>query len=82
MNVKVLIDELAKFPQDAEVWHVWDGAARTEIDHVWFTEDGRVLTGQCDEMVYDTEDTPIGEGKDWRVPYGEGYLIIGTPLTT
>ena len=38
-------------PQDAPVWHVWDDEARTEIQYVWETNDGRVLTSDAGESL-------------------------------
>ena len=34
MTVSQLQQELAKMPADAEVWHIWDGGARTYISEV------------------------------------------------
>lgn len=59
MQVKDLIKELQKMPPNAEVKHVWDGAARTDIDMVYLAQSGFVITIESDMVVYHDEDRPI-----------------------
>ncbi len=73
MKVSELIEELKKMPCDAMVWHLWDGALRTEIEHVWLTPVGTVGTGDNDDVCYDTDDRPVGspsesEDRYWKTP--------------
>jgi hypothetical protein len=59
MNVIELIEALSRMPPRANVKHVWDGVARTEIRHVWLSRDGEVMTADAEEVVYDTGDRPV-----------------------
>jgi len=52
MNVRQLIEELGKMPPSAEVLHLWDGVARTNIEHVWLARTGIVVTADFDEECY------------------------------
>lgn len=45
-------------PQEAFVLHLWDGAPRTAIEHVWVSRDGIVITADCGERCYANEDRP------------------------
>ena len=58
MKVYQLISRLKEMPQDADVWHIWDGDARTEVECVWVGRNGRVMTADIDESVYSLEDRP------------------------
>lgn len=58
MKVSELIGILQRMPQDAEVWHVWDGEPRTAIAYVWETVDGRVLTADHEQVCYAMDDFP------------------------
>jgi len=60
MKVSELIEALQKMPQDAYVWHLWDGEARTQVKHVWLSRKGRVITAD-DRMVCYTEGTRPSE---------------------
>lgn len=60
MKVSELIEALKAMPQDAEVGHVWDGAYRTDICHVWVARNGKVMTADDDMVVYYTDDRPEG----------------------
>lgn len=59
MKVSELIEALKGMPSEAEVWHVWDGAARTEIECVWLDRSGKICTSDDGEVVYSDEDRPI-----------------------
>jgi len=68
-----LIEELNKMPPEAQVWHLWDGGLRTEINHVWLARNGRVATADDGEICYDDEDRPecapiSEEDRYWRTP--------------
>ena len=58
MLVKDLIAELQKMPQDAKVSHLWDGSARTNIEHIWLSKSGEVVTSDFDMVCYDDADRP------------------------
>ncbi len=58
MKVKELIKELQKMPQHADVKHVWDGEARTEIELIWLARDGFVATSDYDQIVYSNGSRP------------------------
>ncbi len=73
MKVSQLISILQSLPQDATVWHLWDGEARTEINHVWLGRGGAVITADCDHVAYSTCDRPFdapdeNEEPSWRTP--------------
>ena len=70
MKVHELISILERMPRDSDVWHLWDGAARTEIVHVWLTADGRVITADEREPCYDAKDRPpwAQDTRDWSTP--------------
>jgi len=53
--------------------HVWDGASRANIEHVWETKSGHIATADHDMVVYYDEDRPVEgpsekENKHWRTP--------------
>jgi len=71
MTVSDLIQALKKMPKDAEVWHLWDGAARTRIEHVWFARGGYVVTADFAEPCHNDADRPAWaptthEEKHWE----------------
>ena len=73
MKVRELREKLKSMPQDAEVVHIWDGAARTYIEVVYLANNGDVATADFRQVVYEDEDRPIGAPttKDvlhWRTP--------------
>jgi hypothetical protein len=60
MTVSELIEELKKMPQEAKVMHFWDGRARTEIDFVWVSNAGYVVTAEQGYGEAEGEDAPLG----------------------
>ena len=73
MKVQDLIEVLKTMPQDAYVLHLWDGAPRTAIEHVWLSRDGIVITADCGEHCHSEEDLPVGAVTDgphrlWYTP--------------
>lgn len=86
MTVEELISCLQKMPQQAEVVHIWDGAARTGVEFVWVAKQTDaydetrevVVTADRDEVVYDDEERPAGAtGKYWHTPpVGKGCLSL------
>ena len=73
MKVQQLIKALKRMPAKADVWHLWDGCARTEIEHVWLARNGKVVTADIDEGCYATEDRPVSaptevEDRHWQTP--------------
>jgi hypothetical protein len=45
--------------KDLEVVHVWDGSARTTIEHIWETKGGEIATSDFDMVVYRDRDRPL-----------------------
>lgn len=73
MKVKDLIEELSKMPPGAEVLHLWDGAPRTTIEHVWLSRGGEVITADHGQVCYYDECRPEGsptesENRYWESP--------------
>lgn len=58
MTVKELIIELQKMPQDARVFHLWDGEPRTAINVVYETKNGKVMTSDFEMVCYSTDARP------------------------
>jgi hypothetical protein len=73
VTVKQLIERLREMPEDAPVLHVWDGVARTEVEHVWLAASGEVVTADNNQVVYDTRDRPADaptseQNRYWYTP--------------
>jgi len=71
MTAEQLIEELRKMPKDAKVLHLWDGAPRTEIQIVYLSREGDVVTSDYGQECYHEECRPVGspteaEDKYWR----------------
>jgi hypothetical protein len=60
MTVKELIEELEKMPQEARVFHLWDGEPRTAINIVYESKNGRVITSDYSMVCYSDEARPKG----------------------
>jgi len=81
MKVYELIEQLKLMPKDADVWHLWDGALRTEIEYVYLSKSGLVGTSDRSEVCYSTKDRPVDaptsvEERYWHSPskkYRERY---------
>lgn len=71
MKVSEIIIELQKMPQDAEVWHVWDGSPRTRISHIWLSRGGSVVTADEGMPVYSESDRPESAPTFALNPYWE-----------
>ena len=76
MKVSELIKCLKEMPEDAEVFHLWDGEARTIINHVWLSRSGDVITADSGMTCYSTETRPIDaptkeEDRYWETPSDE-----------
>jgi hypothetical protein len=69
MQVKKLIKALKQMPQDAYVWHLWDGEARTQIKHVWLAREGRVITADDEQVCYTGKTRPKGSPTEKKEPY-------------
>lgn len=61
MKVKELIQLLQKMPQEARVFHLWDGEPRTEINIVYESRVGHVITADYNEDCYSTQYMPKDE---------------------
>lgn len=59
MKVEELIEQLKRMPQYANVGHIWDGAYRTDIEFVWLSKGGTVLTADFAQYVYNDSDRPL-----------------------
>ena len=71
MKASQLIAALQAMPQDAEVLHLWDGEARTGVEFVWLSRDGRVITADYGMVCFSTETRPPDaptkeEDRYWR----------------
>lgn len=82
MKVCELIAILNTMPAEAKVLHLWDGEARTEIQHVWLSKSGKVITADTGMVCYSTPDRPLGaptSGEEiyWRTPE-TGQLVLLT----
>lgn len=73
MKVKDLIRVLQTMPPEASVTHLWDGEARTNIEHVWLAREGFVVTSDFGEVCYSNgtrpNDAPTEkENNYWHTP--------------
>lgn len=68
MKASDVIKELQKMPPDAEVWHIWDGVARTKIEFVWLCSDGKIATSDYNMSVAHDQDRP-----DWAPKRNDNY---------
>lgn len=73
MKVRELIEKLQDMPPDADVMHIWDGAARTEINFVWVSKSGKVMTADYGQVVYRDVSRPLGAEDEkanryWQTP--------------
>lgn len=85
MKVRELIDALKVMPAGAEVLHLWDGKARTAIEHVWIARDGNVITADNGMVCYLTETRPAEaptseEDMYWETPELSGVISIQSDL--
>lgn len=71
MKVSELIEKLKSMPQDAEVYHLWDGRLRTTINVVYESNGGDVVTADHSEVCYDSKDRPKGAPTEDEDPYWE-----------
>lgn len=69
MIVSKLIEALKTMPPDAQVMHLWDGSARTQIQHVWLSKGGEVVTADEDEVCYIDSHRPVGSPNEIEQPY-------------
>ena len=75
MTVARLLAALARMPLTADVRYVYDGEARSDVDHVWLSRDGHVVLAQSDEPVYSKESQPsnaVEEDGYWYTPVQNG----------
>jgi len=73
MKAKELIAALETMPPDANVTHLWDGEARTSIEHVWLSRGGYVVTADCEMTCYSDDTRPLtapteDEDPVWQTP--------------
>lgn len=73
MTVRELITALQKMPQDARVFHLWDGEPRTAINVVYEANNGNVITSDFEEVCYSVSARPKGdstaeEDEYWKTP--------------
>ena len=59
MKVKTLIEKLKELPQDAKVYHLWDGEPRSKISVVYKARNGNIITSGLNQICYSTESRPI-----------------------
>jgi hypothetical protein len=85
MTVKELIIELQKMPQDAEVYHLWDGEPRTAINVVYEAKIGMVMTSDYEMVCYSTDSRPIDaptseEHTYWETPENPNKKELGLTI--
>ena len=70
MLVSDLIAALRAMPQDASVSYLWDGAPRSDANHVWLARTGQVILADFGDVCYDEEDRPADapDGRWWSAP--------------
>ena len=61
MTARELIFRLSRLPDNARVYHLWDGEARTEIEFVWESKDGSIVTSDFAQHCRDENKIPVGE---------------------
>ena len=76
MKVKELIEKLQQMDQDVEVWHLYDGALRGNINHVYMGKTGLCVTADHDEVAYYDDARPVNapsekDVKHWNTPTEE-----------
>lgn len=82
MKVRELIEALKAMPEDAEVLHLWDGEARTRIEHVWLDRVGAVITADDAMTCYSTDTRPIDaptseDDPYWATPNIKNNRLLG-----
>lgn len=76
MKVSELIEALKGMPSDAKVYHIWDGEPRTEINVVYLSKSGHVMTVDYECVVYNDLATPVdnqNESKIYETESPENY---------
>lgn len=58
MTASQLIAELKNLPQNAEVFHLYDGFICDEVERIWCTDDGRIITANSVQSIYEDQDQP------------------------
>lgn len=76
MKVNELITILLAMPQNAEIFHSWDGEARTGINVIWLARNGTVVTSDYGMHCYSTASRPLSaptsyEEQYWKSPNEE-----------
>jgi hypothetical protein len=66
VTVKELQNKLAELPGDSDVWYLWDGEARTEVEFIYLAKSGKVIltyywTRYQPDLPYSVEDQPVKE---------------------
>lgn len=69
MTVVELIGLLNGLPRNARVMHLWDGEPRSEIEHVWLSKDGDVVTADHGDVCYSDGGRPVGAPTPDDEPY-------------
>ena len=73
MKVKELIEALKKCDMNADVFHLWDGEARTEINIVYMGKTGNCITSDYGQAAYSNDARPQSapdskKDKYWTTP--------------
>ena len=67
MTVEKLIEALQEMPKDAQVWQLWDGELRTQVEVVYLSKSGKVVTSDFEMVCYAGNSRPVdapGEKED------------------
>jgi hypothetical protein len=73
MTVSELIEALQTLPPGASVAYLWDGAARTDVRHVYRAVSGNVVLAGAEGVIYDQSDWPVSAALGEQ-QYGHWYL--------
>lgn len=73
MIVKDLIKILSGMPQDKRVYHLWDGEPRTEINVIYESKDGKIITSGYGEVCYSTRARPKRAPNEEQVKYWKTF---------
>ncbi|WP_417832787.1 hypothetical protein [Terasakiella sp.] len=80
MTASELIEKLKQLPQDARVFHLWDGEPRTEINEIWLSKRGHIVTSDFSQVCYSTAARPVDAPDEktapyWRTPQNPNYKM-------
>ena len=60
MTAKELIEYLKQMPQDTNVYYLYDGEPRTDIDVCYLAKNGKVVLSDYGQIVHTEDCRPVG----------------------